>query len=290
MEQIKKIIEDCCNQVSIILRYRSTFEISQSNHNKNSSGDEVNTFDVLVNNIFVEKLKSCHHVRCIGSEEEEELCYTDYVRAPYMVCIDPLDGSSNLGINITTGTIFCVYEYKDNKIINGHNIVLAGYCLYGACTQMIIAKDTIDMYQLTNHQFVKIKNNIKIPEKGKYFSINNSYKNILINDKNNTFVEKCTESGYNSRWVGSMVADVHRIILEGGVFMYPANKKNENGKIRLLYEAYPFAYIFKVGGGYSYHEHEFRSILDVPYPVDHPHEKVPILLSGKEEFDIYIDL
>lgn len=290
MEKIQNIIEDCCNQVSIILRYRNTFEISKSNNKINKSGDKVNDFDIFVNNIFIDKLKLCHQVRCIGSEEENELYYTDYVHAPYMVCIDPLDGSSNLGLNITTGTIFCVYEYKDNKIINGYNIVLAGYCLYGACTQMIVAKDTINIYQLTNHQFVKIKNDIKIPKQGKYFSINNSNKNILINDKNNIFIDKCIHLGYNSRWVGSMVADVHRIILEGGVFMYPANKKNENGKIRLLYEAYPFAYIFKVGGGYSYDNSKFTSILDIPYPIDNIHQKVPIFLSGQKEFSMYIDL
>ena len=92
------------------------------------------------------------------------------------------------------------------------------------------------------------------------------------------------------RWVGSLVADAHRTIIKGGFFSYPANKKNKNGKIRLLYEAYPFAYIFKIGGGFSLHEKNNVSLLNIPYPENNCHQKTPIILCSKEEYEMFMNL
>lgn len=288
MDIISNIIQDCCREVSLIMRHRNTFELEKYTNKVNTSGDKVRDFDIHVSNLFISKLKMCNDVRCIGSEEEEKLTYTDHINAPYMVCIDPVDGSGNLGINITTGTIFAVYKYKDgSSIANGHNIVMAGYCVYGACTQMIIAKEVVTAYQLINYQFVKIRDNITIPEKGNFYCVNDCNRYNFINVKNINFIDYCAEEGYNSRWSGCMVADAHRILIKGGVFMYPCNDKNRQGKLRLLYEAYPFAFIFKVAGGFSYNEEMNMRILDTPMPAN-PHQKVPVVLCGKDEYESYL--
>ena len=287
MEAIQNIICECCNQISIYMRIRNSFELSTETNTRNISGDNTSNIDITVNNIFKSKLKDCNSVRCIGSEEDEKLFYTDNIKAPYMVCIDPIDGSKNIGVNITTGSIFSVYKYNDNLITDGNDIVMAGYCIYGACTQMVIAKEKVSLYQLCNYNFVKIKDDIMLPEKGKYISINDSYKYLLNNDNINKFIDNCICEDYNSRWVGCLVADAHRILMEGGVFLYPGNKKNKNGKIRLLYEAYPFAFIFKKAGGFSYNENTKDCILNTHNNHD-IHQKVPIVLCGKHEYESYL--
>ena len=288
MDTIANIIQDCCREISLIMRHRNTFELDRYTKKTNPSGDKVRNFDIYVSNLFVSKLKDCNDVRCIGSEEEDHLIYTKNINAPYMVCIDPVDGSGNLGINVNTGTIFAIYKYKDGSYIsNGNNIVMAGYCLYGACTQMIIAKESVTAYQLINYQFVKIREKIRIPNKGQFYCVNDCNRYKFLNVKNINFIDYCAEQGYNSRWAGCMVADAHRILIKGGVFIYPCNNKNKHGKLRLLYEAYPFAFIFKVAGGYSYNEEVNMSILDTPIPAN-PHQKVPVVLCGKDEYESYL--
>jgi len=288
MDVIEDIIKDCCNQISITIRYRNTFELCKYTTKINSSGDKIKDFDMFVSNLFISKLKDCNEVRCIGSEEEEHLIHTDYINAPYMVCIDPVDGSGNLGINTTTGTIFAIYKYRNGSVIvDGNDIVMAGYCIYGGCTQMVIAKETVSIYQLINYNFVKIKDDIKIPNKGNYYCVNESNRYNFLNIKNINFIDYCAEEGYSGRWVGCMVADAHRILMMGGIFMYPCTEKNKHGKLRLLYEAYPFAFIFKVAGGYSYNEDMNMSILDTPIPIN-PHQKVPVILCGKSEYESYL--
>ena len=102
-----------------------------------------NRLDLMSNEILKIELSRCKHVRTIGSEEEKDFVKTQHTNAPFMVCFDPLDGSSNIGVNITTGTIFAVYQYKNNKIFNGNDIVMAGYCLYGGSTQFVVATNNI---------------------------------------------------------------------------------------------------------------------------------------------------
>ena len=177
-----------------------------------------------------------------------------------MVCFDPLDGSSNIDSNITVGTIFAIYDLSESDnntplsdiLKNGNSIVCAGYCLYGSSTQFILATNRVQLFLLKNQQFKLIHDNLKIKEKGNIYSINESNKHKWIGDKNQQFIEKLLDEKYTARWVGSMVTDCHRTLIKGGLFSYPENKKDTDGKIRLLYEAYPFAYIFKIAGGDSY--------------------------------------
>ena len=286
MNQVLEIIKNSCIEISELIRNSSSLKLSKINDNYNLSGDNVKKLDLVANEILKTKLEKCNLVRCIGSEEEDELYFTKNTEAPFMVCYDPLDGSSNIGVNITTGTIFAIYEYKDNKIQDGNNIIMAGYCLFGGSTQLVVADNKINIYQLNckDNKFNIISEDWKIPNKGKYYAINESNKYIMSDKRYNKLTDELINLGYSARWVASLVADAHRTLLKGGIFVYPANNKNKNGKIRLLYEAYPFAYIFKIGCGKS--SNGTINLLDVTFP-ENCHQKTPIILSSNEEFDLF---
>jgi len=286
MEEILNIIKNCCIIISDLIKNTDSNKLGIIQNEYNISGDNVKKLDLVSNDILIDNLFKCPYVRAIGSEEIDYLLPTQYKKADYLVCFDPLDGSSNIDVNITTGTIFAIYKYNvDGKIINGRNIVTAGYCLYGGSTQLIIADNVVKMYQLNNNTFELINDNIRIKEKGNIYSINESNKNIWLDKRFSSITDKFINESYTSRWVGSLVADAHRTILKGGFFAYPCNKLNKKGKIRLLYEAMPFAYIFEIAGGYS--SNGEISILDIDYPID-CHEKTSIILASKYEMEIFL--
>ena len=137
--------------------------------------------------------------------------------------------------------------------------------------------------------FSLIAESWKIPDKGTNYAINESNKHIWLDKRNNRICDKLIDNGYSARWVASMVADAHRTLIKGGFFNYPSNKKNTSGKIRLLYEAYPFAYIFKIAGGRSLNGLENKSILDVGYP-ENCHQKTAIILSSNTEMELFIHI
>ena len=286
MNKILNIIKLSCIEISNLIRNSSSLDLSKINDKYNLSGDNVKKLDIIANEILKNNLKNCKLIRCIGSEEEDKLYYTNNTSAPYMICYDPLDGSSNIGVNITTGTIFAVYEYKDNKIIDGNNIIMAGYCLYGGSTQLIVAIDKVNIFQLdsNSNQFQLISNSWIMPNKGKYYAINESNKYIISDKRYNLLTDSLINYGYSARWVASLVADGHRTLIKGGFFSYPGNNNNPNGKIRLLYEAYPFAYIFKIAGGNS--SNGKINLLDVPFP-ENCHQKTPIILSSNYEITLF---
>ena len=205
-----------------------------------------------------------------------------------MICFDPIDGSSNIDVNITVGTIFGLYQYDNNKLISGHNIVMAGYCLYGGSTQLILAKNnSVDMYSLINNNFKLIKKDIKIKDKGKIFSINESNKYKYKNPNINKVIDELIKLNYNARWVGSLVSDAHRTLIKGGFFIYPKNNLNKTGKIRLIYEGYPIAYIIETAGGKSSDCCSNKSLLDLPFPLNNIHMKTGILLSSLHEYNLF---
>lgn len=283
MENVLNIIKNSCKEISNIIRNSNSLNLSEVNEKYNISGDNVKKLDLISNEILKNNLSKCPNVRSIGSEEEDKLIETTFTNGDYLVCFDPLDGSSNIGVNITTGTIFAIYKYVNNEIKDGNNILVAGYCLYGGSTQLVVANNKINIYQLNNNNFELIKSDWKIPNKGNYYSINESNKYKWTTNKYDKLINKLIQKNYSARWVGSLVADGHRTLIKGGFFTYPGNKTNPYGKIRLLYEAYPFAYIFKIGGGES--SNGSINLLDVLYPKD-IHQKTPIILSSKYEFEL----
>jgi fructose-1,6-bisphosphatase I len=257
----------------------------------NASGDDVKTIDVMSNNIMREALSKCALIRTIGSEEEDEFHYTEFTKAPYLICYDPLDGSSNIDVNITTGTIFSVYEYDaSGKIADGRSIVMSGYCLYGGATQYVLSynnKLSFHQYSVQDKSFYLLSDRLKMKEKGAIYSLNESNKKAWTDVRFNKIIDLFIEQKYGTRWVGSLVADAHRTLIKGGFFAYPGNRKDTEGKIRLLYEAYPFAHIFHNAGGFS--SNGVKSILDVPFP-DKIHQKTPIVLCGKYEYDLFMNM
>jgi len=287
LNSIQNVIVTSCQDISRLIRENNTDELSKTYGNTNESGDDVKSLDLLTNTILKDNLSKCSFVKAVGSEEEDSLYITDNHNGNFLVCYDPLDGSSNISVNITTGTIFAVYEYRDDKITDGNNIVMAGYCLYGGATQLIVAREKLNMYQLydignPNEHFKLVKENYTMPQKGPYYSLNDSNKYRWYDKRYNALIDRMIASNASGRWVGSLVADGHRTLIRGGFFAYPDDSKNKNGKIRLLYEAYPFAYIFKIAGGIS--SNGKINMLDIPYP-DNCHQKTPIILSSNTEYD-----
>jgi len=285
MNSILKVLEKSFIEISNIIRNNDSNVLFEVISKYNLSGDNVKKLDIISNQILKENLLKLDMIKTIGSEEENELIFTDNINGKYMICFDPLDGSSNIDVNITVGTIFAIYEYSNGKIQNGYNIKMAGYCLYAGSTQMIIADSKVNIYQLDNstNEFKILFEDWKIPVNGPYYAINESNK-FIMDEKYNKFINNVIDLGYSARWVGSLVADAHRTLIKGGFFAYPGNLKNKNGKIRLLYEAYPFAYIFKIAGGES--SDGTNNLLDVSFP-ENIHQKTPIILSSKKEFNIF---
>lgn len=288
---VLQILEKGFIEIASLIRDQNSLVLSNQQSSSNQSGDDVKKLDILANDLLKDLLQTCPQVRTIGSEEEDNLIYTPHTEAPYLVCFDPLDGSSNIDVNITTGTIFAIYKYnEDGTITNGHNIVMAGYCLYGGATQYIVAsseKLQFFQYQCETEEFQCIKDKMNISNKGKIYSINESNKNKWLDTRYQQFIDQCIEKKYSARWVGSLVADGHRTIIKGGFFAYPANSKDTSGKIRLLYEAYPFAFLFHVGGGKA--SNGSINLLDVPFP-ENIHQKTPIILASSEDMNMFQEI
>jgi fructose-1,6-bisphosphatase I len=289
--EIIACLEKSFVQISELIRKSNSVNLGSFADIHNASGDDVKKVDIISNDILKAELSKCTLIRTIGSEEEDEFYYTEFTDAPYLICYDPLDGSSNIDVNITTGTIFSVYEYdKNNKIRDGNNIVMSGYCLYGGATQYVLSyNDKISFYQYSeqDNSFQLLNDDLKMKEKGTTYSLNESNKKAWTDARFNKLIDLLIDQKYGARWVGSLVADAHRTLIKGGFFAYPGNRKDVEGKIRLLYEAYPFAHIFHNAGGFS--SNGVCSILDVPFP-DKIHQKTPIVLCSNYEHELFVNM
>jgi fructose-1,6-bisphosphatase I len=276
INEIIHVLQSSCIKISELIKTKNLLKLGSETENKNATDDAIKELDIQSNQILIDNLSKVSSVKYIASEEEENLLLNNK-NGKYLVSFDPLDGSSNIDVNITIGTIFGIYDIdKDKKF----KISCAGYSLYGSQTQFILAHKKVELYQLLNEKFVLIQDNLKIPNRGKIVSMNLSYNHINFNKKYELLAKQLFNKGYTLRFVGSMVADAHRTLLKGGIFMYPANKKSQEGKIRLLYEAIPFAFIFEIAGGIA--SNGYKRLLDVKY--SEIHQRTPIILSSKYEF------
>ncbi|MFI5193484.1 MAG: class 1 fructose-bisphosphatase [Chitinophagales bacterium] len=235
----------------------------------NIQGESVQRLDEFANLEFMAVLQRGVSCAGIASEEldefvafNEELCN----QSKYVVVMDPLDGSSNIDVNISIGTIFGVYRRKSEKgrpcslddfLQQGRNLVAAGYIIYGSSTMLVYAtRRGVNGFTLDPSigEFTLSHPDIRCPELGKIYSVNHG--NFFgYNEKVRQYIESCQrktkDNGgpYAQRYTGSMVADLHRNMLKGGIFLYPGNSSNPNGKLRLVYECNPFAFILEVAGG-----------------------------------------
>jgi fructose-1,6-bisphosphatase I len=246
----------------------------------NVQGEEVQKLDELANEIILQTLKTCGKACQLTSEEVEDCLVVS--ESGYAVAFDPLDGSSNIDVNVSIGTIFSIH--RDSVMKPGKEQVAAGYVIYGPSTMLVmtLGKGVVGFtLDPESGNFLLSHPDIKLPEKGKIYSINEANRNKWLDEGLKKYVDFLKENKYTLRYVGSMVADVHRTLLKGGIFIYPADKKNTNGKLRLLYEAKPMAFLIEQAGGLSSTGKE--SILEVvPQEL---HQRVPVILGSKWEVE-----
>ncbi|KAE8583670.1 hypothetical protein XENTR_v10020621 [Xenopus tropicalis] len=267
----------------------------------NVTGDQVKKLDVLSNDLVVNMLKSSYSTCVLVSEEDQHaLIVEPEKRGKYVVCFDPLDGSSNIECLASIGSIFAVYRKvsegepsEKDALQPGRNIVAAGYALYGSATMMVLATQYgVNCFMLDPAigEFILVNKDVKIKKKGNIYSLNEGYAKYC-DQAVTEYVQrkKFPEDGsspYGARYVGSMVADVHRTLVYGGIFLYPANTKSPKGKLRLLYECNPMAYIMEKAGGMA--TNGLEPVLDVvPESI---HQRMPIVLGSSDDVQEYMDL
>jgi len=224
----------------------------------NVQGEEQKKLDVLSNDIMVNSLRASGKTALLVSEEIDHAIVTeDKYKGKYCVVFDPLDGSSNIDAGVNVGTIFGIYQVRpgsqgtiEDVLRPGSEMVAAGYTMYGSSCNLILSTGNgVNGYTLDPSlgEFVLTHPDIKIPPRGKIYSFNEGnslyFHPPTINYLNSIKYPPSGKSPYSARYVGSMVADVHRTLLYGGIFGYPDDKKSKNGKLRLLYEAFPMAFL-----------------------------------------------
>lgn len=287
MNEIINTIYSSCHDIANYIYHGNSHQQGSLHGAKNQSADDVKNLDIWTNELLKNNLSKCTLIRYISSEEDENIIDTGNKDAPYLIAFDPLDGSGNIDINITVGTIFALYRLNnEGKIVNGRQIEMAGYCIYSQAMQMVVAERGKPVYIYFNKDD---KHEIKMPKKGSIYAINESNKYRWLDQRYGKLVDKFIEDGKTSRWVGCLVADGHRTLVKGGFFSYPKDSKNPDGRIRLLYEAYPMAYIIESAGGYS-SDGSNKSLLDTGFSHDNVHQKVGIVLASETEMEIFNSL
>ena len=291
-------IQTACKYISSKVRKAGIASLYGICGTSNESGDAQKKLDVLSNEVFINVLRSSEKVSVLASEEENDALVVDVEGASYIVAFDPLDGSSNIDANISIGSIFGIWKKITPGLMGsiedlyqkGSDMIAGGYCLYGSSTQLVlcIQEGKVNGYTLDPSigEFLLTHPDIKIPSKGQIYSINEGNASLwdttikeYINDKK--FPKKNDDKPYSLRYVGSMVADVHRTLLYGGIFLYPKDSKNPDGKLRLLYECFPMAYIVENAGGKA--SNGSKRILELkPKKI---HDRCAIILGSKEDVD-----
>ncbi len=263
----------------------------------NVQGEQVMKLDELANETLITTLGRRGHCAAVASEELDEIQHmTNDRRARYVVMFDPLDGSSNIDVNISIGTIFGVMRREGEGAVSeadflkpGRELAAAGYVIYGSSTMLVLSTGRERgvhgfTYDPTVGEFFLSHENIRTPERGSTFSINEGNA-CRWGEPVKRWAEwikaedKATSRPYGARYVGTLVADAHRTLLKGGIFAYPADKKSPDGKLRLLYEANPFAFLFEAAGGMATNGSD--RILDIePKKL---HQRTALVLGSRED-------
>ncbi len=265
---------------------------------ENVQGETQQKLDLFADEKFLEAIKVRGDVCGIGSEEQDVYIAFDNERSKqgkYILLIDPLDGSSNIDVNVSIGTIFSIYRRvspygtkatKEDFLQEGRKQVAAGYVIYGSSTMLVFTTGNgVNgfTYDPSIGVFYLSHPDMKIPEEGKIYSINEG-NYVHFPEGVKKYIKYCqeedeaTDRPYTSRYIGSLVADFHRNMIKGGVYIYPTSKKAPNGKLRLLYECNPMAYIIEQAGGLATDGHQ--NILDIK-PTD-LHQRVPLFIGSKK--------
>lgn len=307
--ELSRLLRDvalAAKRVNVEVNKAGLFDLLGDAGTTNVQGEDVKKLDIFANNQFMGVLK--HGISCagIGSEEMDDfVVFDDEIsnQSKYVVMFDPLDGSGNIDVNVSIGTIFSVFKRvselgrpctQADFLQPGNKQVAAGYIIYGSSTMFVYAtRRGVNGFTLDPSigEFSLSHPNIKCPENGKFYSVNHG-NFFQYEEATRKYIDNCQrktrENGgpYTQRYIGSMVADVHRNLIKGGIFMYPATIDKPNGKLRLLYEAVPFAFILEVAGGMA--TDGKQRILDIQ-PTE-LHQRTPLFIGSKammQEFESY---
>ncbi|MEK6565594.1 MAG: class 1 fructose-bisphosphatase, partial [Bacteroidota bacterium] len=272
-------------------------EILGSAGKENVHGDEVKKLDVFADETIYKAMDHGGHLCVMASEENEDVLHIpdEYPTGKYVLLYDPLDGSSNIDANVNIGTIFSIYRRLSHSgkgtmqdcLQPGYKQIAAGYVVYGSSTMMVYTTgDGVHGFTLDPGigEFLLSHENIRIPKRGKIYSVNEgNYR--YWHDGMKKYVkylqeeDKATGRPYSGRYIGSMVADIHRTLLYGGIFMYPGDKKHPDGKLRLMYEGNPMGIIVEQAGGRASNGKD--RILDiVPTSL---HQRTPLFVGSTED-------
>jgi fructose-1,6-bisphosphatase I len=296
-----------CKQIAHDVNKGALIGVLGSAGSENVQGETQKKLDIITNEVFIKSTEWGGHLAAMASEEKDDVYHipAKYPKGKYLLVFDPLDGSSNIDVNISVGTIFSILRApKDvanptaaDFLQPGTTQVCAGYALYGPATMLVITTGHgVNGFTLDNDigEFMLSHPNMAIPADTLEFAINASNERHWEKPVQR-YVEECIAGktgprgiNFNMRWVASMVAEVHRILIRGGVFMYPKDTKDPSkaGKLRLLYEANPFAFIVEVAGGNA--TNGKQRILDIqPTAL---HQRTALFIGSKkmmEEFESY---
>jgi fructose-1,6-bisphosphatase I len=297
-----EVVARSCKGISLSVTKGALGDILGATESENVQGEVQKKLDIIANEVLIEANEWGGHLAAMASEEMDSIHVIPnrYPQGEYLLLFDPLDGSSNIDVNVSIGTIFSVLKKPTNSpavseadfLQAGNQQVAAGYCVYGPQTTLVLTVGNgVAMFTLDREQgsFVLTHENVKVPEDTQEFAINMS--NMRHWDTPvKRYVDECLagtegprEKNFNMRWIASMVADVHRILTRGGVFMYPWDKREPNkpGKLRLMYEANPMSWLIEQAGGAA--TNGKQRILDIK--PDALHQRVSVILGSKNEVD-----
>jgi fructose-1,6-bisphosphatase I len=297
-----EVVARACKRISISVDKGALGDVMGSAESENVQGEIQKKLDIIANEVLIEANEWGGHLAAMASEEMEGIYVVPnrFPQGEYLLLFDPLDGSSNIDVNVSIGTIFSVLKKTGSHegvsetdfLQPGTQQVAAGYCIYGPQTTLVLTVgDGVAMFTLDREQgsFMLTQENIRIPDDTKEFAINMSNMRHWAPPVAR-YIDECLAGktgprgkDFNMRWIASMVADVHRILSRGGVFMYPWDKREPEkaGKLRLLYEANPMGFIVEQAGGAA--TNGTRRILELP-PAK-LHERVAVFLGSKNEVE-----
>lgn len=294
LSKIFRSLELAAKVVNRDVRKAGLVDILGNHGATNVQGEEQKKLDVIANEVFIAALSRCGEVCMIISEENDEEYYVEGCEnEKYIVAMDPLDGSSNIDVNASIGTIFSIYTRKnlnekpkmEDCLQKGKNQVASGYFIYGSSTMLVYTTGTgVNGFTLDDsiQEFCLSHPNITTPEDGKIYSVNEGNLADFPEGVQN-YVQYCKEKDkathrpYSARYIGSLIADFHRNLLKGGVFLYPSTEKAPSGKLRLMYEANPMAFIVEQAGGIASTGN--GRIMDVK--PEQLHQRVPMYIGSK---------
>jgi len=295
-------IVSACKKISHLVNRSGIIGISGAAESENVQGEVQKQLDIITNDVMVDHLDWTGHLAAMASEEIEEIIQISdsMPKGQYLIAFDPLDGSSNIDINLSVGTIFSILRCPEGVTTptvedfmqKGTEQVCAGFCVYGPATMMILTTGQgVNGFTLDGDvgEFILTHPDMTIPEDTAEFAINMSNQRFW-EPSVQRYVEECIqgiaggrEKNFNMRWTASMVAEVYRILIRGGIFMYPFDHKpsTNGGKLRLMYEASPMSFIVEQAGGLS--STGYQRIMDIE--AQDIHQRVPVILGSKNEVE-----